>query len=254
MNDRLIRLLFGMLVALCCATATAAPANSEAPHLHQLRLALQGTLGDFYLLYGVDADPQHIASIEQRLRSARADLQALPANPASTLPSEWASYDEQLRRMVGDLQQHKELDGNAIAELVARHTRLLKLVAQAQAQSASGAALNPAERTRQLQWLLQSIATSYIAYSVGANTLGGDGQDIGELVRQFDSGLNGLQPHPNQQRLLGDIQHKWRYIEPSLRNYQTSAISSLVNRYATQIITEIDQLPSDVAEVERAAN
>lgn len=242
-NHRSIRLLFGLLVALCCATVSAGPADSEEIPLHHLRLALQGTLGDFYLLYGVDADPQHSASIEQRLRLARTQLQALQAHATGALSGEWAAYEQQLRQMVGDLQQRKELDGNTIAELIARHSRLLQLCGAEHLGAAP--ALTPGAQTRQLQWLLQSIATSYIAYSVGANTLGGDGQDIGELVRQFDDGLHGIS---GAQRLLGDIRHKWRYIEPSLRNYQTSAIPSLVNRYATQIIGELDALTATGAE------
>lgn len=251
MNHRLIRLLFGLLVALCWPTVSAAPADSEALHLHQLRLALQGTLGDFYLLYGVDADPQHSASIEQRLRLAQADLQALPAAPTTQFRAEWAAYEDQLRGMTATLLQHKELDGSTIAELIARHHRVLQLCSPPPGNEST---LTPGDHTRQLQWQMQTIATNYIAYSVGANSLGGDGQDIGELARQFDSNLQALRPGAEQQRQFGDIQHKWRYIEPSLRNYQTSAIPSLVNRYATQIIAELDELHASSAQRDTPAN
>jgi hypothetical protein len=77
---------------------------------------------------------------------------------------------------------------------------------------------------------------------------------VDQLAEESDGALNTLMPGAQQthqyQRQLGEIEAKWRYIEPSLRNYQSSAIPSLVNRYSARIIETIARLPLASAESE----
>lgn len=251
MSPPLLGLLLSIWLALLCHPAHATSADAGRAHLHQLRLVLLGSLGDFYLLYGVDADPAHSQSLERRMALAEVHLAQLDeAIDVDTIRRQWHGYASLLGELNSRLQHQDDLDGSAIAELIRLNDQLMaqcNVLANSLAQEPPAMADNLAQHGRALEFLLQQLATRYIAYNVGANTLGGDGQAIDQLARQFDSGLTRLAPAANQaaesQRLLGEIQSKWRYIEPSLRNYQSSAIPSLVNRYSARIIEDIARLP-----------
>ncbi|MGL4315547.1 MAG: hypothetical protein ACRCTL_02910 [Pseudomonas sp.] len=251
MLPRLFNLLLCAGLTLFCTTLSASEASAGRAHLHQLQLALQGTLGDFYLLYGVDNDPLHGQSLERRLEATNLHLEMLdelassPADPSlEQIRQQWPAYAELLRRLSARVQEQGELDGNALVELIQRNSLLMALCAALQAsQSQTDDPL--AQRSNALELQLQSLTTSYIAYSIGANSLGGDGQAIDQLARQFEGELGALrQPleTPQYQRLREAIQAKWRYIEPALRNYQKSAIPSLVNHYSARIIENLARL------------
>ena len=102
------------------------------------------------------------------------------------------------------------------------------------------------QHSRALEMRLQSLTTDYIAHSIGANSLGGDAPAIDEQSKAFAAGLQRLRQQPGQpierQRLLEDIEKKWRYIEPSLLNYRHNSVPTLVNRYSARIIEELAQL------------
>lgn len=245
MSRRLLPLLLGVLATLL---HTAAPAKEPADtQLHSVRLAVQGTLGDFYLLYGVDSDPRHAESIDRRIAQVEKHLielkHSLDGEPLQRFEQHWHTYASLLRQLSGELLQQHNLPGSAFAELIQLHDQLLNAGEQL--------ATTPMAQERQLALLLQTIATRYIAYSIGANTLGTDEQSIDELAGQFSHGLQALQQRSGQTeeylRLLDAIGHKWRYIEPSLRNYQNAAIPSLVNRYATRIIQDLEQVHASAA-------
>lgn len=251
MPQPFLRLLLSICLALFCYPANASNTDAAPAHLHQLRLAALGSLGDFYLLYGVDADPAHSRSLERRL--ALADVQlALLAESADVgaIRQPWHRYASLLGELNARLQRQEELDGSAIAELIHLNSQLMTLcdaLANSLDQQPLVASAGLAQRGRNLELLLQQIATHYIAYNVGANSLGGDQPAIDQLAEELDGALKTLlaatpQSH-EYQRLLGEIEAKWRYIEPSLRNYQSSAIPSLVNRYSARIIEAIARLP-----------
>jgi len=66
MNPPYLRRLCTLATLLACFSSYAATAP-QATRLHQIRLDLSGSLGDFYLLYGVDSDPAYLASVQQRV-------------------------------------------------------------------------------------------------------------------------------------------------------------------------------------------
>lgn len=101
--------------------------------------------------------------------------------------------------------------------------------------------------SRALAMQLQSLNTDYLAHSVGANALGGDNPALDVQSKAFSEGLEQLlqtQKSREAQALLQSIQRKWRYIEPSLRHYQQDNIPTLVNRYSSRIIDDLEQLPT----------
>lgn len=249
MPQPLLSLLLSLCLALLCQPANASGTDAAPAHLHQLRLAVLGTLGDFYLLYGIDNDPAHSRSLERRMTLAEVQLSRLEEGvDMASIRQPWQRYADLLGELHSRLQQQKELSGHAIAELIQLNDQLMaqcNALANSLNQQSPASANQLTQRGRQLELLLQQISTHYIAYNVGANSLGGDQPAIDQLARQFDSELKALAPAPasEYQRLLGEIEAKWRFIEPSLRNYQGSAIPSLVNRYSARIIEVIARLP-----------
>lgn len=256
MPQSLLRLLLSIFLTLPWHPANANSTTPAQAHLHQLRLAVLGSLGDFYLLYGVDADPAHSSSLEHRLALADAQL-ALLAESADvgSIRQPWHSYASLLGKLNKRLQRQEDLDGSAIAELIRLNGQLMTqcdALANGLNQPPLAPPADRAQHARNLELLLQQITTHYIAYNVGANSLGGNQPAIDQLAQEFDSALKTLQPatqqsHEHQQQ-LDEIDSKWRYIEPSLRNYQSSAIPSLVNRYSARIIEIIARLPLASAE------
>lgn len=245
--------LLGLLAALLACTAGQVAAAQQAAPLQQIRLNLSGSLGDFYLLYGVDNDPAHLAAAQRRCNqidhllgqlAAPSDGGGLPM--LEQLRRQWPSYRTLLLELTSSLQQRQTPSGGAIAELLRQHRQLTQL-----GETLSGHYPTPANplagQSQALAMQLQTLNSDYLAHSVGANVLGGDNPPLDRQTRAFSQGLQQLlqsQPSGETQRLLQKIERKWRYIEPSLRNYQQDSIPSLVNRYSSRIIEDLALLPS----------
>jgi hypothetical protein len=244
--------LLGLLAALLTCT-TGHAAAQQAAQLQQIRLNLSGSLGDFYLLYGVDNDPAHLAAAQRR--GSQIDLLfgqlAAPSDNdgravLEQLRRQWPTYRALLLELANALQRQQIADGGAIAELLRQHRQLTHL-----GERLSGYYPTPASPVdRQSQALtiqLQTLNSDYLAHSVGANVLGGDNPPLDMQAQAFSQGLQQLQQAQaggEAQRLLQKIERKWRYIEPSLRHYQQDNIPSLVNRYSSRIIEDLALLPS----------
>jgi hypothetical protein len=255
MTHRLYAWLLCLLAISLYPSAPMAAAEQQAAAVHQMRLNITGSLGDFYLLYGVVADPAHAASIGQRIARVDAQLGRLETGADSALQSaleqlqpHWQDYRALLSATAAQLQ-HKQLpEGGAIAELIRLNRRLVSLCDDLSSQITRTQALPP-DHSRELEVRLQSLTTDYIAHSIGANSLGGDAPAIDAQSKAFAAGLHRLSQQPGQaaerQQLLQNIEQKWRYIEPSLLNYRENSVPSLVNRYSARIIAELHQLAAE---------
>ncbi|UVE17958.1 hypothetical protein NVV93_00715 [Pseudomonas sp. LS44] len=256
MIHRLFTFLLATLATLPCAVAVPTKPDANLLRLHQVQLATQGALGDFYLMYGVDPDPTHAQSMELRIQTATRNLAGmaeLPGTNSSTLltqlEQQWRAYVQLLSGLTGELQRQGSTSGGDIAELVSLNRQLVTLCRSLEVSLRQESPLPPprlAEQSRNLSLLMQNIATDYIAHSVGANSLGGDGKALDAQAEEFATRLATLQDHPEQpaeaRQALADIARKWRYIEPSLKHYNEAAVPSLVNRYSARIIEELTQL------------
>jgi len=234
------RILIHLCLLMLLPTGAAATPQTT---LQQLHLSLEASLGDFYLLYGVDPDPRHGNSLTQHL--ARGDRQLQQLSPLDTpeqlaLRQAWDDYRHLLDELSTRLQQGQDLQGSAIASLIERKRRVQGLCQQLAADP-----LAPGQPL-QLALQLQSLASDYIAHSIGANALGGAGSTPDEQSRAFAEALRQLQHQradkPEQRQRLQAIARKWRYIEPALLNYRHATVPSLVQRYTTAMVAELGQL------------
>ncbi len=256
MLQRLFTFLLVTLAMQPCAAVSPAKPDENLFRLHQVQLATQGALGDFYLMYGVDPDPALANSLDRRILATTTQLAGMAEVPGASsgtllaqLDRQWRTYAGLLSRLARDLQRQSSPSGGDIAELVGLNRQLMSLCAALEVSLRQESRHPPewlTERSRSLSLLMQNIATDYIAHSIGANALGGDGQALDELADEFGAHLGKLQDHPEQpaeyRQILADIARKWRYIEPSLKRYNEAAVPSLVNRYAARIIEELAQL------------
>ncbi|AYC34952.1 hypothetical protein D3880_22410 [Pseudomonas cavernae] len=252
MPHLLLRLLGGAALALFCGALGASQGDTRSAHLRQLQLNLLGSLGDFYLLYGIDADPALGRSIAHHLELAELQLSqievAVPGAAAALvgLRQQWRAYRQLLTALSREAQRQTTLEGRAFTELIQLNEQLL--AACATLQSASPPGPDPTAGDDGLELQLQRLATSYIAYNIGANSLAGDGTEIDRMAVQVDAGLAALLARPaqdeEQRRLQETIRSKWRYIEPALRHYQKSAVPSLVRHYSARIIADLERLQS----------
>ena len=255
MTHRFCAWLFCLLAISLSPNASAATPEQQAAALHQLRLSISGSLGDFYLLYGVAADPAHVASIEQRIVLADNQLARLsegadraPLSALGQLQPLWQNYRALVTDLATQLHRKQLPQGGAITELIRLNHQLISLCDDLSTQLAREHALRSHD-SRALAVRLQSLTTDYIAHSIGANSLGGDAPAVDEQSKAFAAGLQRLRQQPGQaaerQRLLEDREKKWRYIEPSLLNYRHNSVPTLVNRYSAGIIAELGQLAAE---------
>jgi hypothetical protein len=228
-----------LLISLLCSGQAIASGKTPEP-LQQLRLSLVGSLGDFYLLYGVDLDPAYVLSVNRHLTAGDLQLQHLDSGARQILQPPWQAYRLLLDEMSLTLQQGLHLEGHAIVELLRLNDQLLQLCNQLQP--------TPPQPTQssQLALQLQQLATAYIAHSVGANVLGGNAPAIDEQSRAFAHNLAQLtqqtEQGSEQHQLLLAIQRKWRFIETALLNYQSDTVPSLVQRYTVSMIAQLGQI------------
>ncbi|WP_068830489.1 hypothetical protein [Pseudomonas sp. BMS12] len=232
----MIARLFGLLGLVSCLLSGA---TANADELQELRLALSGSLGDFYLLYGVDADPGFSVVLERRLQHGERLVTQLATRPPAMLET-WQRYRTLLQSISNEIQQGHIPDGNSVASVLELNRRLM---ADSDSLGPTPDELTGPER---LALRLQYLTTDYIAYSIGANALGSDSLAIDEQARNFSSDLlqmlHQAAPRSERQRRLQAIARKWRYIEPSLMGYEQRAVPSLMRRYSTSIIGELTLL------------
>ena len=255
MTHRFYAWLFCLLATTLFPNISAAAPERQAAALHQMRLSITGSLGDFYLLYGVAADPAHVASIDKRIALADNQLARLSEGADSALLSalgqlqpHWQNYRALVTDLAAQLHRKQLPQGGAITELIRLNRHLVSLCDDLSTQIAREYALQSHDN-RALAVRLQTLTTDYIAHSIGANSLGGDAPAVDEQSKAFAAGLQRLRQQPGQpaerRRLLEDIEKKWRYIEPSLLNYRHNSVPTLVNRYSARIIAELDQIAAE---------
>ncbi|MET1076976.1 MAG: hypothetical protein ABWY06_03040 [Pseudomonas sp.] len=250
MRTRLWAALWILLVLAGTELDAAEPLDSFA-RLHQVRLAIHGSLTDLYLLY---EDPHSSsAALEQRLADATDTidtLQGLRGTPAqrpwAQLQTRWRPYREQLSELGQQQRAQDAPDLRALSELLSLNRALLTLCDQLEHRLRQQAAKPPGElinRSRAAGLVLQQIASAYAAHSLGANLLGAADQAPDQLAADFAEQLVHLQVDtPAQQRTLDDIWRKWRFIEGALMHYQGVKVPFVIQQYSSSMIAALERL------------
>lgn len=268
MPSRMLAIALSTLLAttlpLFSAAALAADTATSLLKLHQLRLAAQKTLGDFYMFNGMEGDQRYARMINESQSEVNTHLSALTEMPGegakalrSQLDQHWQGYQADLSNLTSALKTQGYTDLQPVADLAVRNQQLMAL-SQAlyskiqQEGSYSVPALT--QHSREQSLLMQGIAVDYASRSasVGATFMGGgDARPIEDMVSEFASTLATLENDssntPQLKQSWGEVATKWRYIENSLINYNENSVPFLVNKYSNTIIEGIEQIATQYA-------
>lgn len=251
-------LLTLLLSTLFAASSFATPAD-DLLRVHQMRLATQKSLSDFYMYNAMEGDQRYVRMINDALQQAQTQLNGLgqlPGDAAKALQArlqqEWPAYRDRLQQLMTTMQKQGFTDLQPVAALAENNKRLQDIGQQLYQtiQQESGQSVPPlTQRSREQSLLMQDIALDYASRSasIGASFFGGgEERALDEQVRAFANGLDALaqapQNTPEINTAIGTIVTKFRYIEKSLLNYNQNAVPFLVNKYSDSIIDGLQEV------------
>ncbi|MDP3845474.1 MAG: hypothetical protein Q8R10_03505 [Pseudomonas sp.] len=240
--------------------------SEELLKLHQLRLAAQKSLGDFYMLNAMEGDLRYARLIKESLQTGHTLLEKIKTMPGegskallAQLEQQWSGYESELNSLTDTLKTQGYTDLQPVADLANRSQQLLalstELYSKIQQESGSNVpALTQLSRDESL--LMQSIAVDYASRSasIGGTFIGGsdkNSKSIDALSSDFASSLNKLEQAPQNtaetRQAVAAIAVKWRYIEKSLKNYNEKSVPFLVNKYSNSITDGLEALSAQYA-------
>lgn len=234
--------------------------------LHQLRLATQKSLGDFYMYNGMEGDQRYARMIDSALQNGQALLGGLTQMPGdgskallAQLDQHWSGYQSELKALADTLKTQGYTDLQPVADLASHNQQLMALSAElyTRIQQESGQNVSPlTQLSREQSLLMQSIAVDYASRSasVGGSFISSGGENsksIDEQASEFVQVMDKLEQAPQNtaatHQSLGAIRTKWRYIEKSLKNYNEKSVPFLVNKYSDRIIEGLETLSGQYA-------
>jgi hypothetical protein len=240
--------------------------SEELLKLHQLRLAAQKSLGDFYMLNAMEGDLRYARLIKESLQTGHTLLEKIKTMPGegskallAQLEQQWSSYESELNSLTDTLKNQGYTDLQPVADLATRSQQLLalstELYSKIQQESGSNVpALTQLSRDESL--LMETISVSYAARSasVGGSFIGfggENGKSIDQLANEFGSNLTKLEQAPQNtaetRQAVAAIIVKWRYIEKSLKNYNEKSVPFLINKYANSITDGLEAVSTQYA-------
>lgn len=258
-------LLLFSLPSFAYSAETASSADSLLK-LHQLRLAAQKSLGDFYMYNGMEGDQRYARMIDTSLQNGQALLGSLTQMPGdgskallAQLDQHWNSYQSELKVLADTLKTQGYTDLQPVADLANHNQQLMALSAElySKIQQESGRTVSAlTQLSREQSLLMQSIAVDYASRSasVGGSFISSGGENsksIDELANEFVHVMDKLEQAPQNtaetRQSLGAVKTKWRYIEKSLKNYNEKSVPFLVNKYSDRIIEGLEVLAGQYA-------
>ncbi|MEN0107535.1 MAG: hypothetical protein AAGC84_14055 [Pseudomonas sp.] len=263
MTSRLLAISLIALLSLGANAATSAPnpaaGSDNLLKLHQLRLAAQKSLGDFYMYNSMDGDQRYARQIEDSVQGANARLAEITNLPGEAskamgaqLKQQLTAYEAELQSLITAMKTQGFTELQPVADLATRNQQLMALSNElyAKIQQESGQIVPPmTQQSREQSLLMQAIAVDYASRSasVGGTFIGsaaGDEKTIEDLVSQFAGQLTTLEKAPQNtaqiKESLNGINTKWRYIEKSLKNYNENSVPFVVSKYSDSIIDGLE--------------
>ncbi|MBH2032755.1 MAG: hypothetical protein I8H73_07880 [Pseudomonadales bacterium] len=263
-----IALKFLLVFSLPSYAASVEPTDAadNLLKLHQLRLAAQKSLGDFYMYNGMEGDQRYARMIDTSLQNGQALLGSLTQMPGegskallAQLDQHWNSYQSELKVLADTLKTQGYTDLQPVADLASHNQQLMGLSTELynKIQQESGRNVSAlTQLSREQSLLMQSIAVDYASRSasVGGSFISSGGENsksIDELANEFVHVMDKLEQAPQNtaetRQSLGAVKTKWRYIEKSLKNYNEKSVPFLVNKYSDRIIEGLEVLAGQYA-------
>ena len=126
-------LLLFVFTSLSSTLLSAAPAD-DLLRLHQLRLATQKSLGDFYMYNGMEGDQRYARMIGESLQEGQSHLDGLGEMPGDAskalrakLQTNWQSYRSGLQALMEAMRSHGFTDLQPVADLAENNQRIMAI-------------------------------------------------------------------------------------------------------------------------------
>lgn len=260
----LITLSSPLIAADTQAPPTYNETQSTLHQLFQMRLAIQRSIGAFYMFNGLEQDQRYAKTADENAVQAADYLWSLatPDSSASQnlktqLVNDVNAYSSKLDRLINAIQEQGYSDLQPVADLAELNSNILKnsqALVQLIAQEQQYTAPELTQLAREQSLLIQGIAADYAARSasVGASFFAdGEKQPLDQLSERFARNLTLLQGHPSNnpstKQSLRAIEVKWRYIENSLKNYNENSVPFVIDKYAGSITQGLEHVAAQYA-------
>ena len=263
--ERLARLLVTLFSPL---SLSAAPADTLL-HLHQLRLATQKSLGDFYMYNSMEGDQRYARKIGESLQEGQKHLDELGTMPGEAskalqaqLQNTWQHYRSSIQALMEAMRSQGYTDLQPVASL-AESNQLSMAISQElyqKIQQESGFSVTPmTQKSREQSLLMQNIALDYASRSasIGASFFGGgEERAIDQLAGEFANKLNNLsnaeQNTPTDQCRPERHRHKMALYRKIAAQLQPKhRIPFLISKYSDSIIEGLEGVAAQYAASQR---
>lgn len=259
MSRRALAQLLSALLFSALPLLAHADTAGDLLSLHQMRLATQRSLSDFFLLTSTEGDARYAGLVDSstaEAASAAGRLGAMPGGASNQLKNQleqqWQAYSQNLTQQIQAQKQNGYNDFKALGDLAEQNRQLLDTAEQlyGKIQEESGSQVPPlTQQSREQSLLMQAITWNYVVRnaSVGANPVKSDDQQsLDDLSNRFAINLLRLQQAPQTSpeigRQLRAISTKWHFIEKSLQSAAQSNVPFLIDKYSDGIIADLEQV------------
>lgn len=264
-NLYLKSLRFWLALLLLSMTAGAARADTRTllNDLHDMRLACIGSVANFYMYSGLDADRKYKRRMDTNARNFQAAfVSAAQAsdteNPAlKDISQQWKAFYKLLQSNQADIQDKGFANVRLVDEMGQLSSKIVTNISTLYEQIKNDSNISVSgtiETARDLSLNMQQITSLYAARgttSLGHVFLGSHNASLEEKAKEFDVKFKELKRvagdiNPGVNRLLHSIESKWTFIEKSVNNYNENTVPFLVVSYNDRILKHLKAIEDAV--------
>lgn len=253
-----LRLLLAAILILASLPARA----GDAETLDQLRtaqIAVYAIVRDFHMQTLLTGDRERTEQLNRAIADTGALLGSIEAGDNAALGKavqaaqrEFAGFSRAAK--ANNVVRDGYTDDILVGDLYASAEQLTNALQQALAAVPGGneKARQLADRSHAANLLMQRSAAAYLKRSAQMSPdIGAEiPYDLGEATRELDKRMTALAKELAGNKAAGaamrSVMTKWNFIKGSLLNYNEKAVPFIVDRYATQVKTGLQQVVTDL--------
>lgn len=258
-----LHLWFAVLLLSMAASSTRADTRTLLNDLHDMRLACIGSVANFYMYSGLDADRKYKRRMDTNARNFQsAFVRAAQAddteNPAlKEISQQWKAFYKLLQSNQADIQEKGFANLRLVDEMGSLSASIVKNISTLYEQIKKDTNISVSgtiETARDLSLNMQQITSLYAARgttSLGHVFLGSHNASLEEKAKEFAVKFKKLKRiagdiNPGVNRLLHSIESKWTFIEKSVSNYNENTVPFLVVSYNDRILKHLKAIEDAV--------
>ena len=252
----------GLLLSLFSSLSQAALAP-PLQHLQQAEIALFRTGTDLFMHRGEGRSAEQAAQVDRDLQALASHVRALQQQATSPLtqqalsnvPTLLDNFDQRVRQTLAYAPSEPDLPWEFNFEYSKAQRELWSALQDTRnaLQQAQTDKLSAADQVLlELPGKLQALATRYVAraYIGDIETLAEQQQlyihqDIDQLAKSVNQDLQSLsqlRPDDASQKILAQINTRWKFIYARLLDYSSNMTPLMIERHSTEIVAQLLRL------------